>query len=152
MNISDLITKDRIVTLTARHGTKEAALKALSKVLAKTKEVGNEKELAKAISDRERILSTGIGYGIAIPHAKIRSVTGFVAAIGISEGGIEFDSLDNKPVHVIVMIAGPEGENETYLRILSRFTEVLKWEDTRNRIIKAGKKSDQVMAILEEPR
>ena len=105
----------------------------------------------KAIHDRERILSTGIGQGIAIPHAKIASVTKFVAAIGISKTGVDFDSLDDKPAHIIVMIAGPEGQSEEYLRILSRFTAVLKNEQVRNRVIEA-KKSDQVMAILRESR
>ena len=67
MELTQLLAADRIVTI--KEPTKEAALKALVKVLGKTSAVGKEKDLAKAISDRERILSTGIGYGIAIPHA-----------------------------------------------------------------------------------
>jgi mannitol/fructose-specific phosphotransferase system IIA component (Ntr-type) len=147
MDISALVTANRIIPI--KENTKDAALKALVKVLARTDKVAKEKELAKAISDRERILSTGIGYGIAIPHAKIPSVSAFVAAIGICKAGIPFDSLDGKPVHVIVMIAGPEGQNEEYLRILARFTAVLKSEQTRTRIIEA-KKPEQVLAILQE--
>ncbi|HMS18441.1 MAG TPA: PTS sugar transporter subunit IIA [Planctomycetota bacterium] len=149
MDITSLVNSERVVTLKA--DSKENALKALVKVLAKTKQVTNEKELAKAISDRERILSTGIGYGIAIPHAKIPSVSDFIAAIGISKDGIVFESLDGKPVHLIVMIAGPEGQNEDYLRILARFTAVLKSEETRNRIIDA-RKPEQVIDILQEVR
>lgn len=147
MDISSLISASRIVTI--KEPTKEAALKTLVKVLAKTEQVAKEKDLAKAISDRERILSTGIGYGIAIPHAKIPSVSAFVAAIGISKTGIPFDSLDGKPVNILVMIAGPEGQNEEYLRILARFTAVLKSEQTRTRIIDA-KKPEIVLAILQE--
>lgn len=147
MDISTLVNVSRIVTI--KDTTKDAALKALVKVLSKTDKVAKEKDLAKAISDRERILSTGIGYGIAIPHAKIPSVSGFVAAIGISKAGIPFESLDGKPVHVMVMIAGPEGQNEEYLRILAKFTAVLKSEQTRTRIIEA-KKPEQVLSILQE--
>ena len=147
MEISQLLSADRIVFL--KDDTKIGSLKALVKVLAKTKEVAKEKELGKAISDRERILSTGIGYGIAIPHAKIATVSNFVAAVGISKHGVPFDSLDAKDVHVIVMIAGPEGQNEEYLRILARFTAVLKSEETRRRII-AAKNAAQILAILEE--
>jgi fructose-specific phosphotransferase system IIA component len=149
MDITSLVNSERIVTLKA--DSKENALKALVKVLAKTTQVSNEKELAKAISDRERILSTGIGYGIAIPHAKIPSVSDFIAAIGISKEGIVFESLDGKPVHLLVMIAGPEGQNEDYLRILARFTAVLKSEETRNRIIES-RRPEQVIDILQECR
>ncbi len=149
MDITTLLSADRIVTL--KDNTKDGAIKTLVRTLAKCPEVTKEKELAKAIHDRERILSTGIGQGIAIPHAKIASVTKFVAAIGISKVGIPFDSLDDKPAHLIVMIAGPEGQSEEYLRILSRFTAVLKNEQTRSRVIEA-KKSEQVMAILQESR
>ncbi|MSR74819.1 MAG: PTS sugar transporter subunit IIA [Planctomycetes bacterium] len=149
MELTQLLAADRIISI--KEPTKEAALKALVKVLGKTNTVGKEKELAKAISDRERILSTGIGYGIAIPHAKIASVKSFIAAIGTSKAGIPFESLDGKPVNIVVMIAGPEGQNEEYLRILARFTNVLKSEQTRTRIIEA-KKPEQVMAILSESR
>ena len=149
MEISDLVSAERIVHL--KEKTKANALRALVRVLAKTSEVDKEKELAKAISDRERILSTGIGYGIAIPHAKISSVSGFVAAVGVSKEGIPFDSLDGKDVHVTVMIAGPEGQNEEYLRILARFTAVLKSEQTRSRII-AAKNPAAILAILQETK
>ena len=149
MDITTLLSADRIVQV--KDSSKDGAIKALVRTLAKCPEVTKEKELSKAIHDRERILSTGIGQGIAIPHAKIASVTKFVAAIGISKSGVDFDSLDDKPAHIIVMIAGPEGQSEEYLRILSRFTAVLKNEQVRNRVIEA-KKSDQVMAILRESR
>jgi len=149
MEITDLVSEERIVQL--KDKSKTGCLRALVKVLAKTKEVSKEKELGKAISDRERILSTGIGYGIAIPHAKISTVSNFVAAVGISKDGIAFDSLDGKPVSVVVMIAGPEGQNEEYLRILARFTAVLKSEQTRNRIIKA-KKPGMILDILQETK
>jgi mannitol/fructose-specific phosphotransferase system IIA component (Ntr-type) len=149
MEITDLLSADRILILKEKN--KAAALKTLVRVLSKTNEVEKEKDLAKAISDRERILSTGIGYGIAIPHAKIASVSNFVAAVGISREGIPFESLDGKPVHIIVMIAGPEGHNEEYLRILARFTSVLKPEETRNRIIES-KASNVILGIFQEPR
>jgi len=149
MDITDLVNKQRIIQVKDR--TKAGSLRAMVKVLAKTKQVTKEKELGKAISDRERILSTGIGYGIAIPHVKIASVTDFVAAVGVSKEGIPFDSLDGKPVHVIVMIAGPDGQNEEYLRILARFTAVLKSEQTRKRLIDA-KDPDTILDILQETR
>ena len=148
MQIKDLLVAGRIVHL--KEKTKSAALTRLVRVLARTPVVAKEKELSRAIFDRERILSTGIGYGIAIPHAKISGVSSFIAAVGISKEGIAFESLDSKPVHIIVMIAGPEQQNEEYLRILARFTSVLKPEQTRTRIIET-KKSEQIMEIFQEP-
>ena len=148
MDVTELLTPDRIVFL--KDKTKPAVLARLVKILAKAPEVEKEKELAKAISDRERILSTGMTMGIAVPHARIASVTGFVAAMGVSREGVPFDSLDGKPAHVIVMIAGPDGESERYLRILSRFTGLLKPEENRQRILQA-KTAEAILAILQEP-
>lgn len=149
MDITQLLAADRIITLKTE--TKDDALKALVKVLGKTSAVAKEKELAKAIMERERILSTGVGSGIAVPHAKIASVREFVAALGISKAGVPFDSQDHLPVHIMIMVAGPEGQNEEYLRILARFTHILKSEQTQKRILEA-KKPEQVMAILGETR
>ncbi len=136
VDISRLLTVERIVTL-KEDCDKDAALSRLVDVLAKTREVTDKAELSRAITDRERILSTGVGGGIAIPHAKVPSVKRFVAAIGISKKGVPFQSQDKKPAHVIVMIAGPENQSEEYIKILARFTAILRKENTVKKILQA---------------
>lgn len=133
-SLIELISPDRIVMLKSK--TKEEALRELVGVISKSPHVRDKEEFLRAILEREEIMSTGIGLGIAVPHAKLDSVTDFVIAIGVSKEGIDFNSLDDKPAHIIVMIAGPNRQ-ETYLRILARVTLLLKNEKVRRSIIQA---------------
>ena len=90
-----------------------------------------DESLYDLIMEREKVSSTGIGSGIAIPHAKSETCTKPIAAIGRSCAGIPFDAVDGKPVHLIFLIVGPEKDNETHLRILAKIAKFL--HDTRFR-------------------
>ena len=147
MNLGELINARGIARLETRE--KSEALDELIDLLAKRKEITSKDRLKRAIKDRERILSTGIGSGIAVPHAKIGQVKKFCAVVGISKPGIPFDSLDGKPVHVVFMIAAPEDQHEEYLRILRVITQNLKDEEVRKRIV-AAKDDKAVLAIFAE--
>ena len=99
-------------------------------------------EVAEALGRRGHIhwigaLYGGIGFGIAAPHAKIPSVTQFVMALGICPEGIAYDSMDGKPVHIVVMIAGPDGQQDQYLRILAKVTLLLRNEEMRGRLLES---------------
>jgi len=134
MKLSCLLSKERIVRLTCTD--KQTALEELINVISRSEAVTNPDELKRAIFEREKIMSTGIGLGIAVPHAKIKSVRDFVLALGYSKEGIDYDSLDDKPVHIILMIAGPD-DQERYLRILAAATLCLKNSETREAILNA---------------
>jgi len=136
ISLESIIPPERVVLLEAR--SKDDVLRELASVIAKSEEVGDADRLLEAIYERERIMSTGIGLGIAIPHAKIPSVRDFVVALGRSEKGIEFNSLDGKPVHFVVMIAGPDDQQERYLQLLARITLKLKDAAVRRRLTEAG--------------
>ena len=90
-------------------------------------------DIYHAICEREKLLSTGFGLGLAIPHAKLKAIKDFAVGLGIHKKGVAFDSLDEKPVHVLVMILGPESQQEDYLKVLSRVTAFLK--DNRERLL-----------------
>jgi mannitol/fructose-specific phosphotransferase system IIA component (Ntr-type) len=77
-----------------------------------------------AINDRENKMSTGIGSGIAIPHGYSRTISTIAGAIGISKAGIEYDSLDHKPVHLMIMLVMGEASRENHLSVLNK---VLHW-------------------------
>jgi mannitol/fructose-specific phosphotransferase system IIA component (Ntr-type) len=130
---SPLITKDRIITLAAR--AKVPALTELVDVLARLPEVEDRDELLQAIVQRERDLSTAMGFGFAVPHAKIFSVREFVMAVGLSREGIEFDAIDGQPVHLVVMIAGPVDRQRRYLQLLRQVTLILRDQEQRNKVI-----------------
>lgn len=146
-NLGELMNTRGIVKLAAKD--KNSALEKLVDVLSKRREVGSKEKLRRAVKDREKILSTGIGGGIAVPHAKISQVKKFCAVVGISKTGITFDSLDGKPVHIIFMIASPESAHEEYLRILKQLAHTLKDEQYKNRILNA-KDAQGVVEIFKE--
>ncbi len=98
--------------------------------------------LVSALIEREKIMSTGIGFGIAIPHAKISSVNRIAFAVGISKTGIDFDSIDGKPVHIIILVAAGEKQHKDYLKLLSRIMSVLKQEEARSRLIDSSSNED----------
>jgi mannitol/fructose-specific phosphotransferase system IIA component (Ntr-type) len=135
VRIVDYLSPERVVYLKGK--TKQEALLELVDAIGKAPEVSDKEQLRKAIFAREEIMSTGIGLEIAVPHAKLPSISNFVLAVGISKDGIEYDSLDGKPVKIVVMIAGPAGDQELYLRILASVTLLLKNARTRDRIISA---------------
>jgi len=146
-SIAEFLSRGRVVFLTCT--TKEAALNALVDSIGSSAAVEDLEKLRKAIFDRERILSTGIGLGIAIPHAKISSIREFVVAVGVAHNGIEFSSLDGQPVKIIVMIAGPDHQHEQYLKILARTTLLLKNAMNRQAILGA-KTEDDVFHLFTE--
>ncbi|HRX16714.1 MAG TPA: PTS sugar transporter subunit IIA [Spirochaetota bacterium] len=93
------------------------------------------KALIAALKDRERIMSTGIGFGIAIPHAKIEQVKNISFAVGISKKGVEFDSMDGKPVHLIILVAAGDKQHKHYLSLMSNIMTVLKNDEIKEKII-----------------
>jgi len=142
ISLENIIPASRTVLLDAE--TKDEALRELGAVVASAPEVNDADSLLDAIFEREGIMSTGIGLGIAIPHAKIPTVTDFVVGFGKVRGGLDFNSLDGKPVHFIVMIAGPHDQQERYLQLLARITLKLKDAAVRRRLSEA----DDVEGIL----
>ena len=146
-SIAEFLTRDRVTFLNASNKTE--ALGALVDLLGTSPAVEDRAKLRAAIFEREKTLSTGIGLGIAVPHAKIRSVNNFVVAVGVAHSGIEFGSLDGKPVKIIVMIAGPEFQHEQYLRILARTTLLLKDPKNRDAILNA-KTEDDIYKLFTE--
>lgn len=129
-SLSRLLATDRILWLDC--DSKNDCLRAMVDCLAKSAVLTNPDETLNAILEREKLLSTGFGLGLAIPHAKLRGIKDFVVGLGIHRGGVQFDSLDEKPVHILVMILGPDSQQEDYLKVLSRVTAFLK--DNRERL------------------
>ena len=130
---SPLITKDRIVLLESKK--KIQALTELVDLLATLPDVEDRDELLQAIVQRERDLSTAMGFAFAVPHAKIFSVREFVMAVGLSKEGIEFDAIDGQPVHLIVMIAGPVDRQRRYLQLLRQVTLILRDQEKRTQVM-----------------
>jgi PTS system nitrogen regulatory IIA component len=129
-SLSRLLTPDRIIWLD--QSRKEDCLRAMVDCVAQSANYIDPESVYHGILEREKLLSTGFGLGLAIPHAKLKGIRDFIVGLGIHRQGVDFDSLDRNPVHVIVMILGPESRQEEYLEVLSRVTAFLK--DNRERL------------------
>ena len=126
---------------------KYKAIEDLALVFKGTGVCGDIDSLIKALKEREEIMSTGIGFGIAIPHAKISTIQEMAFAVGISRAGIDFDSMDGEPVHLMILVAAGEKQHKEYLRLLSNIMSIIKKENVKENIINSPS-GEKVLEIL----
>lgn len=110
---------------------KDEVLKKLVDVLAKTEYVKDSTELLRVITEREKLMSTGIGHGVALPHSKSNVVSKSVAALATLQTPVDFDALDDAPVSIVLMLVGTEGNVGVHLRLLSRLSRMVGSEQFR---------------------
>ncbi len=120
--------------------TRDEAINALVDLLENDHKLHNRKSFYDAIMEREKIISTGIGMGVAIPHAKLPHCNDFFIAIAILKRGVEWKSMDHAPVRLIFMIGGPDDRQTEYLQILSSLTFAVKDEERRKKILTSNSK------------
>ena len=147
IDLRDHLSPDQVIDLTAR--TKDETLVQMVDAAARANGVTDREELLVAVRAREKILSTGIGLGIAIPHARIGSVERFVVAVGRHASGLDFESIDQKPVYIVVLIAGPKDTQKPYLELLAQLSKRLKLADVRSKIA-AGAPAEEVVDLLTQ--
>ncbi|MDR3191571.1 MAG: PTS sugar transporter subunit IIA [Treponema sp.] len=136
IQIDTIISPDRILFL--NYSTKRDVLLALADNLAAAPQVKNRQELVGEILKRDELMSTAIGRGIAIPHVRLSSITDLVASVGVSHADIiDFQTLDDEPVRLVIMIAASYNQHAYYLQTLSFFSSRLKNRDLREALLKA---------------
>ncbi len=134
--LSKILTPDRVVFLEG--SSKENALKTLCAALATSPMVPDEAELSKAIFRREELMSTGIGFGIGVPHVRLPSVADIVMALGIARKPLaDYQSLDEVPVQIVCMVAAGANQHPEYIRTLSVLSSRLKGDSVRTELIAA---------------
>lgn len=136
MRIHDYLDSQLISFLSEE--TRDGAIDALIALLDKEGRLADRRAFRDAIFYREGLVSTGIGMGIAIPHAKMKNIKQFFIAVGIQQNkGIDWNALDKAPVRIIFMIGGPDDKQTEYLQILSMLTSAIKDIDLRKKLLKA---------------
>jgi len=147
LKVSDMINEDLIIDLTS--DTKQDALNELLDVICKSPLITDCKTFRKAIFDREKLMSTGIGYGIAIPHARHKSVQSFVIALGRKKSGLPYASIDDKPVQLIFMIGASDKQDKDYIRLLSRLVLRLKNQEFVDNLLTAKSAAEIYELIVQ---
>ena len=118
-----------LITIVKGGLTKHDALEQLIRVMAKDTAITDETAFNRAVFERESVMSTGIGGGVAIPHVRLKGINRLIVGIGVSPKGIDYGTLDNEPVHVMVLFATPEGADKEYLRTLAQVMGALRQGD-----------------------
>lgn len=149
MKIMDFLNK-KAVTVNLKATDKEGTIRELVDLLVKAEEIKNKEDLVKALLSREALGSTGIGQGIGIPHAKSANVKELVAAFGVSQKGVNFDSLDGDPVYIFFLLIAPEESAGPHLKALARISRMLKDKFFRELLRKSKDEKDILRIIQEE--
>lgn len=130
--------------------SRDAIIKQLVDVLDKEKKLTDPEAFYKAVIQREKIVSTGIGLGVAIPHAKLDEFDDFFIAIAVHKNqGVDWNSLDKAPVKIVFLIGGPSNKQTEYLKLLSRLTSVMKNEILRQKLFSIHH-SEELLKLFQE--
>jgi fructose-specific phosphotransferase system IIA component len=136
MKISEILEVELISTK-VEGNDKETVLSNMIDLVSKSPSINDKEKVKNAIFNREKIMSTGVGKGFAIPHGKTDGITDMVAAFGITENEINFESLDGEPVRFIFLLVGKDNLVGPHLKLLSRISRLLNKDEFRERLLKA---------------
>jgi len=129
---------------------KRSILKELSSVLVKPCQVSSGEEILQVLLEREKLESTGIGEGIAIPHGRLKKLKTFFISFGRSIKGVEFDSIDHHPSHLFFLVMAPENSAADNLKVLGRIVALLKDTSFKKRLMEAHSQGELFGVISEE--
>ncbi|GHT54731.1 PTS sugar transporter subunit IIA [Endomicrobiia bacterium] len=149
MNIMDIFLNQSTIIVDLKSTDKKSIIIELIDVLKNTRKLGKSDEIINAVLEREKLGSTGIGQGVAIPHGKTDVLDKQIGVLGISRNGVEFNSLDGELVHIIFVLVGPAEVAEQHLKALSRISKLFRNKFLREDIIKA-KTVEEVVEIIEK--
>lgn len=148
MLLSELLTIDRI-KIPLEAVSKEDLLRELVSIVATTDGISDEDAVLQAVRERESILSTGIGHGVAIPHGKSAAVPELRMAAGRAASPVDFDALDGQPVALFFLLVGPETAAGPHIKALSRISRIVRRDDVRDRLI-AASTPDEFLKALQD--
>jgi len=144
--VSALLSSDQVL-VGIDAGTKEAVIAALVGAVAGSADVLDADLLEADVLAREQAMSTGVGHGIALPHARSAATSGTVVALATLRQSVDFAAFDGEPVRIALLLAGPEAERGGHVRLLSRVSLLLSNADVRERLL-AAESPDEALSVL----
>jgi PTS system nitrogen regulatory IIA component len=142
-------SEENLIIFDLKAKTKDKVIEELVELVNISNMVSDKNSLLKDIKERENLVTTGIGYGVAFPHAKTKSVKGIVIAFGRSNMGIDFEAIDHKPVYLFFLIAAPEDAIGAHLNVMSRLSYLMKSEENRQKLMKATSPGE-VLELIDQ--
>jgi fructose-specific phosphotransferase system IIA component len=147
MKICDILRKDKIVP-SLKGTTKMEVINELIDLFKDDERVSNIENMRLSVHDREKIMSTGVGKGFAIPHAKTASVTDIVAAFGKLDNPIDFQALDGQPVNLVFLLVGKENLVGPHIKLLSRISRMMNKDEFRDSLANANS-VDEIYTLFD---
>ena len=129
--------------------TKDEILRELVDVLAADARVDDREDVLRVVREREKVLSTGIGHGVALPHGKSDACTDLAIAAGVTSEPVDFDALDQEPVRLVFMLVSPESAAGAHIKALSRISRLVRRPDVRARLMDAEDATEFLRALRE---
>ena len=148
MKVNELL-KPKYILTDFKSDKKDDVINELIDLLKGDEKVLDLEEVRKCVFDREKIMSTGVGKGFAIPHGKTNSVTDIIAVFGKSKRPIEYDALDGEPVNLIFLMVGKDTLVSKHIKLLSRISRLMNNDEFREKLVKAESK-EYILKIFEE--
>jgi PTS system nitrogen regulatory IIA component len=149
MKLTDILVRDAcVVDMKAR--TKKEGLRELAEAIANVTPGLEQKDLLDLLLEREKLGTTAMGDGIAIPHARVEALDRLLASFGRSGDGLQFDSIDGKPTHLFFLLVAPGKEGSAHLLTLARLSRLLSNEDFRSRLLDVETTEELFRAFEEE--
>lgn len=140
MGVCDILSRDRVSVASVEGGpvrSKADALRRLSVLLSNGQSVVTSEEIERVLTERERLQSTGVGGGVAIPHGSVDGLERLIGAVLLCPAPIEFDAIDSAPVSILFAVIGPKRATGEHLKTLARVSRLLRDDHFRARLLKA---------------
>ena len=149
MKLHDLLKKEFIIA-DLKGNTKEEVINELIDLYKADDRVSDIEKVRESVLEREKIMSTGVGKGFAIPHGKTNYVKEILAAFGKTKKPIDYQALDGQPVHLVFLLIGKDNLVSTHIKLLSRISRMMNKEEFRSRLLEAATSDDIVNIFKEE--
>jgi len=149
MRLTDVL-KSELIKIPLDAKSRDACIEELIDKLSENKIIDNKKNIFNAVLEREKIMTTGVGNGIAIPHCKHNDSPDFAVCLGINTKGVDFEAIDKKPVKIIFLLVGPENNPGLHIKLLSRISRLMSNEELRGHLIECKTGEDAFNFIQEE--
>jgi fructose-specific phosphotransferase system IIA component len=148
MRISEILTEEYVVP-GLKGGSKEEIIDALIELAARSPKVLDKEKVRTAIFEREKIMSTGVGNGFAIPHGKTDAVADIVASFAVTAEEIDYESLDEKPVRLVFLLVGKDSLVGPHIKLLSRISRLMNKEEFRKRLLECSS-AKEIMDLFRQ--
>jgi fructose-specific phosphotransferase system IIA component len=149
MKITDILTENLVMTRLPG-SSKEEIIDGMIDLVAASPKVVDKNRVRDAIFEREKIMSTGVGNGFAIPHGKTDAVTDIVAAFAVTAEEIDYESLDEKPVRLVFLLVGKDNMVGPHIKLLSRISRLMNKEEFRRRLLEVSTPREIIEMFRQE--